>query len=1742
MLLLDLVGLLYLLQYLISMEVQSDLTSIILELTQLSPLFTLKEESIYISSLLFLFQTPEQFTQSSVPLKVLRLLEHKYSICAPDKPDTQETTLIENRLLGSLDPVNYPGLLFLLFSPSHLSTLWVQQSFSVHNDLITTTNLHGFRFSLEVIFTHLHTSKRITGSSFHPSVITEFLSSSDVGNDEQNAHFFTSLVRILQLFTPEALSLLLNSNRNGEVLLAEITHSLSINHIHTYSSLIHCLVTILEKLDFNTWKYIDDVSLTFLVTNLIGSPCLLFCLEEWSSFDMMPLHDIIFSWCEPYFSCITHSHNALKHSKMIFKWLTYLCDSSSSNSCYKYTEITFVDIILETLPTPNFQSTSPIANASAVLFFKLLMNAFSDNLLGLLLATKEYWHPLFKVISTASSTQQSPDLQLSFKYFQRHNRFEVSPSSSDSYAPLNVFRQFHELIVMVFNSGLQYSLPSAESIVGLCKQKQPINKVNVKILSILKALKDYHEQESGKTSILIDLREDDDIEEILPDILDRFSSLASTIDTPGSEQNQFQFPSADASVSDNQVDVGCNREVTDNIIVSVNSPDTTIPDNNDTVNSTTPTNSSTTAIQRDEPNVNTAMVQHEIYACEMVETNPVTELPVKIPKNLVIQQQINDSSDATKPMRILSRKRKMEPEKQCLNVIIELKHLQRLPRKPERLSNLKKSIIRSNVSASEFNTHSPIAKASTPILKLQRNFHNSTSAPTVHTEPPLLNVSYVPSTTPTEISTDNHTSRILDITTSDSAGKEKTSFNQSNDNTPSSPNYERLKNDLYISQLSPDEDEEPPLVFRKQVKSLPQRKPNIITNPSKRKKTNVTTTRPPFSKSRLTSLTHTSTAEINVDYSKPDTLYKRVEPAKSNAHHYPFNVPVEIEFNISQGEITRLNDKAKLSIQPCKLKTSPSKQTNSSHKNITVAKKRTYPHSHNVQIISKPTCKINPDEHIDSILSWSPDIFLRDGNEPRGMPPIPYPSPLPLSYRSYDEYKHLFTDCLLHEISCNLDEEMERMESVTFQEFYTDKTCTHKDDNRSVLVEFTRSTTPENNELLLNFVKEQDLVLMKIKSKPPDPINDVLLFGYLSKYRVDRSEQTEKDQNPFQRTKHFVPKLFLQIKYDTRHVISKFSKIFLKPLISLTTYNRQWRGLIHLYKNSICQYILHPTLRACDPPCNPSLSKIRIPNEQAYNESQKQAITRITYMVSEPLPCSRIALLLGPPGCGKSHTITGLLQTILKNYSSDRLKHHILLCAPSNAAADELALKLTHMDLINREKTLQTIQRSYRMNVLHKTGQVLDDRLTLIRLGQLEAVHPLVKPFHIDNLIASAKQNCASNQEASLGELEALKVELEINIKRLEGEVECLKLSIDTMGSSLALRSEVKDSEKSLEADKLKLLNTTREISRLHLSNNSKVPDILLKENILSNVNIILTTLSSSGISMMEEMFKENTEKPMHFSCVIVDEATQCNELDILIPLQFMITKLVLVGDPNQLPAVVKSPLLQGNGFGRSLFERFELFFNENCHDEDPIMRLDTQYRMHPQICHFPNISFYMGKLFTNPEVELRSESILNPYLLFHISYGQETSNKPGQIINIKETEFVLAIIDELLTKFDASSIGVITPYQAQLKEITKSISKHTEKIEVKSVDGFQGKEKEIIIISCVRSKSKTGTIGFLSNSKRINVAITRAKKALYIVGDVDSLKRNPTWNKLIQDAEARERLLTIHPMHIQDSVKKIWL
>ena len=1770
------------------MELQPNLTSIILELTRLSPLFTLKEESIYISSLLYLFQTPEQFTHSNVPLKVLKLLEHKYSICTLNNYNAPEATLINHEALHSLDPVRHPGMLFLHFSPNPVTTEWVKQSFSSHNNIITTTNLSQFRFSLEIIFTHLHTSKINTGSLVHESVIREFLSSSDLEERDQTSQFFISLSRIFQLFTPEALTLLLNSNRNGNVLLDSIITSLVMKHSHLYSSLTQCLVTLLDKLSYHIWDYtVGDLT---YITSLIVSPCLLSTLEEWSvasdTSDSIPLGDVIFSWCEPFCSSIKYSQTATKQYKIIFKWLTYLSHYASTNSSHSYAQLTFIDVLLETLPQPSFLSSSSLACAVGCLFSKLLLKAFRDNLLDLLLSTKEDWLPMFLSIRTAFFNQQTAAVhsQLSFKYFQRDNRFNISTAQEDGTSHLNVFRLCHELIVKVFNSGLEYSLPSAESIVALCKQKQPINKVGTKIASLLRDLKDYHDRESTKPSILIDLVGDDVDSEIASDgpgfeevyytvfstnrqnpTVTKSITNDSSIHSDKEGENkfmdelEFDLPSVNSPTSVYRAGAK-NRDsdkketslinIETNVLVST--PDTTVPDSSDNIHSP-PVIAPASLLST----VNSFMSEPTRDASFIIQND---ELPIQELQEPYKAREIRNSNKEAKcaaSANVRKRKHSLSEssrgEKRSFKIKIDFKHLKRIPGVNATNPISKESI----VQQIQPHTSTPVNNNSNGIsvLKIQRDVNTYNSTPLTsnnNKSKPCFDISSISLKIPSDLSADDNPTRLILDTSNvnNSLSKKSTeSVFRENISTTSTQNYERLKEDLFLSQITPDEDESP---IKKKAKEPSYTKSNPVSSfLIKRKKTNVTTMRPPFSRSRLTTMTEIA-PESNVDYSKPATLYKDLKrPNKSHTasppnvspQPYPGNISVDLpEIDASLGEIRRMNDKAKLKLQPCKITKDPDNTTvqHKSDSKPTSSKKCAYTtRGPTTPIISKPTSKIPPEEHIDHILSWCPDIFLRDGTETRDTPPIHPPSPMPLFYKSFDEYKHLFSNCLLHEIFSNLSEEIERAGPIHYSEYSAASQQQSKED-KPIVAQFHVNTTPQNDASLIDFVKEQDLVLIKIRSRPPEPNNGVVLFGYINKAKVGKPYQHE--------SKQFVSKVTLYIRYDTRHILSHFLHVFLKPLMSLTTYNRQWRGLINLYKSPICPHILYPSYRVCDPHPTSSTGKILIRNEHLFNDSQRRAITRIASMVSEPFICPRVALLLGPPGCGKSHTITGLLNTVLNMTSSDRKKQHILLCAPSNASADELALKLSEMSLISLNnkfgKIIRTIlQETYGLDtrVNQEEFSSAEETISLIRLGQLDQVHPSVKPFHIDSLISSARHQYTSKMSINLKEQVGLKYKYEGDIKQLESSLQGLKLQYETFADDRTVKTDILETQLNIKSLHSKLTNVLRSISQLEsIQQKSKLTDISIKESLLKHTNIILTTLSSSGISVMEELFKDR--KLNHFSCVIVDEATQCNELDILIPLQFLSTKLVLVGDPNQLPAVVKSPQLQGNGFGRSLFERFDQFFNQDSNNEDPVIRLDTQYRMHPEICYFPNKTFYRGELRTSRRIEMRPNDLLNPYFLFHISYGQETSNKPGQIMNLKEIEFVSALVRELLRKFDSSSIGIITPYQAQLKELSKTISAFSERIEVNSVDGFQGKEKDIIIISCVRSKSKTGTIGFLSNSKRINVALTRAKKALYIVGDVDSLKRNITWNKLIQDAETRERLLTIDSSHIDASARQIWL
>ncbi|KAL3736002.1 hypothetical protein ACJRO7_025025 [Eucalyptus globulus] len=268
-------------------------------------------------------------------------------------------------------------------------------------------------------------------------------------------------------------------------------------------------------------------------------------------------------------------------------------------------------------------------------------------------------------------------------------------------------------------------------------------------------------------------------------------------------------------------------------------------------------------------------------------------------------------------------------------------------------------------------------------------------------------------------------------------------------------------------------------------------------------------------------------------------------------------------------------------------------------------------------------------------------------------------------------------------------------------------------------------------------------------------------------------------------------------------------------------------------------------------------------------------------------------------------------------------------------------------------------------------------------------------------------------------------------------------------------------------------------------------------------------------------------------SLLVIDEAAQLKECESMIPLQLPgVGHAILVGDECQLPAMVVSKLSSNAGFGRSLFERLSSLGH-------PRHLLDVQYRMHPAISRFPIKTFYKNQILDGPNVTGKNYRkchlqgpVFGPYSFIDIPNGREEFGDGGQSPrNDVEVEAVLMILTNLFEACKSSgknlSVGVISPYGAQVAAIQQKIKKNYENIKgfavkVRSVDGFQGGEEDVIIVSTVRSNPH-GSIGFVSDAKRTNVILTRARYSLWILGNGRTLTRSESvWKALVDDAKTR--------------------
>ncbi|KAK6090079.1 hypothetical protein P3W45_000967 [Vairimorpha bombi] len=300
--------------------------------------------------------------------------------------------------------------------------------------------------------------------------------------------------------------------------------------------------------------------------------------------------------------------------------------------------------------------------------------------------------------------------------------------------------------------------------------------------------------------------------------------------------------------------------------------------------------------------------------------------------------------------------------------------------------------------------------------------------------------------------------------------------------------------------------------------------------------------------------------------------------------------------------------------------------------------------------------------------------------------------------------------------------------------------------------------------------------------------------------------------------------------------------------------------------------------------------------------------------------------------------------------------------------------------------------------------------------------------------------------------------------------------------------------------DTLKIKNTS-----------SEEENETLKRQLLSQAEVITCTCVTAG----QKMFNK-----LKFSCVLVDEAVQSTEPLTIIPLVYGCNKLILVGDHKQLGPTILSKKVAKAGFKQSLFERLISV------GVSPYI-LSLQYRMHPDLCEWPSETFYNGELQTGNRL-FHKINIGIPHNFFYACYGKEEVSASGtSFVNPMEALYCESIIRHLFKSgITENQIGVITPYEGQRSHILNRIfGSEPGNLEISNVDGFQGREKDYIIVSLVRSNLYQG-IGFVGDKRRMNVALTRAKHGLIIIGNPSTMVKHEMWRSLLEFYEKKDLIL----------------
>ncbi len=454
---------------------------------------------------------------------------------------------------------------------------------------------------------------------------------------------------------------------------------------------------------------------------------------------------------------------------------------------------------------------------------------------------------------------------------------------------------------------------------------------------------------------------------------------------------------------------------------------------------------------------------------------------------------------------------------------------------------------------------------------------------------------------------------------------------------------------------------------------------------------------------------------------------------------------------------------------------------------------------------------------------------------------------------------------------------------------------------------------------------------------------------------------------------------------------------------------------------------------------------------ETLNEPQKKALE---YAVAT----RDVAIIHGPPGTGKTTTLVQVISEVLQR------EQQVLVCAPSNAAVDLLADKLSSQ------------------------GH------SVLRIGHPARVNEDSLPYTVDARMAA---------HASYKELKKL--------RRKSEEYRSLAMKYKRrFGAS--------------ERQQRKRL--------LHEAGSTRAQAEQLEYYILYDVMEKTQVFCATPVGAYSHQLLQEIK----FNTIFLDEAGQALEPAAWLPI-LMGKRVIMAGDHQQLPPTIKSEEAARNGLAETLFEKAITRTGATT-----AHMLKVQYRMNEQIMGFSSQEFYNNGLIADAGVKHHVLLPNEPPLLFidtvGAGYDEKVDPESGSKANPEEAAALLRQLQKLGEKLLAEGVeancGVIAPYRAQVKELAEQANANTElvalfsRLDIDTVDAFQGQERDIIYITLTRSNA-SGEIGFLADERRMNVALTRARKKLVVFGDSATFGQHPFYSRFLDYVHAHDAYRSIY-------------